>query len=196
MKVMWCIAGFQPWSNLSPSASYFPMNSHSVGGKVCQSEYSCVCLCVCQSVTVENKPQNVCYLLIPSLSPYRQFYCQLRCALMWWQGGRATVHFSLHSDKRKGVGHIQKGPPTRLITLLRCHGPVSFASLTLRLYMKNLTFYSQQTHWSQFDVGRVPPWNSSKLLTESCWPKFSPFQIILFHLIYATKAFEKDKSLA
>lgn len=52
----------------------FPMNSHSVGGcKICQFEYSCVCLCVCQSVTVENKPQNVCYLLIPSLSPYRQF---------------------------------------------------------------------------------------------------------------------------
>lgn len=117
---------------------------------------------------------------------------------MWRQSGRATVHFSLHSDKRRGVGHIQKGPPTRLIKLLRCRGPVSFASLTLRqfntLYMKHLTFYSQRTYWSQFDVGRVPPWNSSKLLTESCWPKFSPFQIILFHLIYATKAFEKTRS--
>lgn len=44
------------------------------------------------------------------------------------------MHFSLHIDKRRGVDHVQKGPPTRLIRPLRRHGPVSFASLTLTLF--------------------------------------------------------------
>lgn len=43
------------------------------------------------------------------------------------------MHFSLHSDKRRGVDQVEKGPPTRLIELLRLYRLVSFASLTLRL---------------------------------------------------------------
>lgn len=66
-------------------------------------------------------------------------------------------------------GHAERGPPTRLIGTLRRHRPVSFGSLTLRLFLRrsiweHLTSYSLQTYWSQFDDGRMPPWNSMKLL--------------------------------
>lgn len=77
------------------------------------------------------------------------------------------MHFSLHSDKKKEVDHVQRGPPACLIKPLRRHRPVSFASLTMtlfnRLFIANQYFILCKRVEGKFDVG-MPLWSSLKLL--------------------------------